>query len=397
MQQKRAEIKDSPKRAMKIKDTQCNYTWNVIARTFVGLVFLFSSFVKGVDPMGTAFKMEEYMGAWSGSLISFEWFVQFAKPLAMVLITCEFLVGVLMLTGAFRRLGAWLLAAMMLFFTCTTAMDAFSATYGINDCGCFGDAVKLTPLQTFLKNIVLDVPTVWIVLTRNVRRKNRFERDFIIFLSAIVVMMLFCLYNVMHEPCIDFRAWKVGNQMVEKDANAEVKSYLTYRNTKTGETEEFPSEELMQRAADPNFENEWEWVSSRVEDPTEIKAAGFSMLSIDGEDRAYDFIGSEDYLLIATIHHLNRMEEKGIEALHAAVHVAEENNLQMVIVSAALPEEMQTFLHEEELDYIEFYFADATAIETMARSNPAFVLMKDGKVMGKWHQRDIDGLQGYNF
>lgn len=382
---------------MSIKDNKTTYTWNVIARMFVGVVFLFSSFVKGVDPMGTAFKMEEYMGAWSGTLISFEWFVQFAQPMSVVLITCEFLVGVLMLTGSFRRLGAWLLAAMMLFFTCTTAMDAFSATYGINDCGCFGDAVKLTPLQTFLKNIVLDVPTVWIVLSRNVRRRNRFERDLTVFISAIVVMVIFCIYNMLHEPCIDFRAWKVGNQMVEVGDNAEVKSYLTYRNTETGETDEFPSEELMERASDPDFDRQWEWVSSRVDDPTEIKAAGFSMLSIDGEDRAYDYISSEEYLLISTIHHLDRLEVEGIEALKSAVHVAEENNLQMVIISSALPEEMQHFLHEHGLDYIEFYFADATAIETMARSNPAFLLLQNGKVLGKWHLRDIDHLQSYQF
>ena len=214
MQQKRAEIKDSPQRAMKIKDTQCNYTWNVIARTFVGLVFLFSSFVKGVDPMGTAFKMEEYMGAWSGSLISFEWFVQFAKPLAMVLITCEFLVGVLMLTGAFRRLGAWLLAAMMLFFTCTTAMDAFSATYGINDCGCFGDALVLTNWQTFYKNVFLLILDILLLIGN--RYVISLMSDRMAWLALIITVTLighFMLSNIRDLPIFDFRPYKVGTDL----------------------------------------------------------------------------------------------------------------------------------------------------------------------------------------
>lgn len=375
---------------MKIKDNKLNWSLNVAARVFVGLVFLFSSFVKGVDPLGTSFKITEYLTAWTIGSFSFEWLVPMATFMSMALIVAEFTVGMMLIFGSFRSLSAWLLTAMMLFFTCTTLVDAI--TNEVTDCGCFGDAVKLTNWQTFWKNIVLDVPTVWIVLTRNLRRKKRFERDVLVTGFAVLLMVIFGLFNINNEPCIDFRAWKVGNQMVEMDESLEVKSYVTYRNTATGETEEFESSELVAKMSDPAWEQQWEWESSRVEDPHQIKADGFSMLDLEQNDHAQELIASTDYLLIATIHHLDKIKQDGLSALRHTAEYAEENGLQMVLLSSALPEEMETFLYANHLDNLEFYFADKTAIETMARSNPGFVLMKDGKVQGKWHYKHVRNL-----
>jgi len=378
---------------MTIKDTKFNWTLNVVARVVVGLVFIFSSFVKGVDPMGTSFKITEYLTAWSFFGISFEWLTPLATVMSMGLIAVEFLIGVLLLTGAFRRLSAWLLVLMMLFFTCTTLIDAI--TNKVTDCGCFGDAIKLTNWQTFWKNIALDIPTVWIFLTRDLRRKRRFERDALITIFALVAIVVFGLYNINNEPCIDFRSWKVGNQMIEMDPEAEVKSYVTYRNKTTGETDEFLSEELVSKMADPAWEEQWEWESSRVEDPQEIKADGFSMLDMDMSDHAKELIGMNDYLMIATIHHLEKVKPEGVKALQQTLAWAQENGVQMVTLSSALAEEVQSFLYENKLDDMEFFFADATAIETMARSNPGFVLLNCGKVVGKWHYRNADGIEDF--
>lgn len=379
---------------MKIKDTNLNWTLNVVARVVVGLVFIFSSFVKGVDPMGTSFKITEYLTAWSFFGMSFDWLVPLATFMSMALIVVEFTTGVMLLFGAFRRLSAWVLVLMMLFFTFTTLFDAI--TNKVTDCGCFGDAIKLTNWQTFWKNIALDVPTVWIFLTRSLRRKQRFERDVLITLFAMVAMVLFGLFNINNEPCIDFRSWKVGNQMMEMDENAQVKSYVTYVNKETGEKDEFLSEELVKRMEDPAWEEKWEWESSRVEDPHEIKADGFSMLDMDMNDHAKELIGMDDYLLIATVHHLDKVNEQGQQALKSVAAWAEENGVLMVLLSSALSEEVQSFLYENGLDNLDFYFADATAIETMARSNPGFVLMKGGKVMGKWHYRHADEIEEFN-
>lgn len=370
-----------------------NWSLNVVARVVVGLVFIFSSFVKGVDPMGTSFKITEYLTAWSFFGMSFDWLVPLATFMAMALIVVEFTIGVMLLFGAFRRVSAWALVLMMLFFTFTTLFDAI--TNEVTDCGCFGDAIKLTNWQTFWKNVALDVPTVWIFFTRNLRRKQRFERDVLITLFAMVAMVLFGLYNINNEPCIDFRSWKVGNQMIDLDENAEVKSYVTYVNKETGERDEFLSEELVKRMEDPAWEAQWEWESSRVEDPHEIKADGFSMLDMDMNDHAKELIGSEDYLLIATIHHLDKVNEDGLEGLEDAAEWAQEHGVQMVLLTSALAEEVQSFLYAYQMDDIDFYFADATAIETMARSNPGFLLLKRGKVLGKWHYRNVDDLEDF--
>jgi hypothetical protein len=296
----------------------------------------------------------------------------------------------MLLTGSFRRFTAWLLALMMLFFTCTTLYDAISNK--VNDCGCFGDAIKLTNWQTFWKNIILDIPTIWIVLTCNLRRKKRTERDTLVATFAIVLMVIFGLFNINNEPCIDFRPWKVGNQMVDMDENLKVKSYLTYRNKTTGETQEFLSEDLMKKMEDPAWEESWEWESSRVEDPHEIKADGFAMLDMEMNDHAQELIISDHYLMIATLYDLEKIDERAITSLQRMNEFCNENDIQLVILSSVLPEKIQDFLHAQHLDDLEYYFADATAIKTILRSNPGYILLKEGKVIGKWHYRKARGV-----
>lgn len=376
---------------MQIKDTKLNWLLNVGARVFVGLVFVFSSFVKGVDPMGTAFKITDYLTAWQFGGLSLEWLQPAALFLSMLLITMEFLVGMLLLTGSFRRSTAWLLALMMLFFTATTLYDAI--TNKVSDCGCFGDAIKLTNWQTFWKNIVLDVPTVWIFLTRGLRLKKRTERDTLVVIFAVVLMAIFGLFNINNEPCIDFRAWKVGKQMVDMDESLQVKSYLTYRNKATGESQEFLSEELMQKMQDPAWEESWEWESSRVVDPHQIQADGFAMMDLEMNDHAQELISSEDYLMMVTLYDVGKVDEKGIAALKRMREYCNENNVQMVLLTCALPEDIQQFLHRIDLDDLEYYFADGTAIKTVMRSNPGFTLMQGGKVLGKWHYRKSRGIE----
>ena len=364
-----------------VKDTKLNYALNVICRWAVGLVFLFSSFVKGVDPMGTTFKVQEYMTAWSIGGLTFEWALPLAGVLSVALICAEFLVGVLLIFNAYRRLSAWLLVLMMLFFTVTTFMDAL--TNKVTDCGCFGDAVKLTNWQTFWKNIALDVPTVWIFLTRDLRRKRRFERDGVVFITAIALMLVFEMYNIKHEPVIDFRPWKIGNKMMDTDSTEGMKSYVTYRNIESGETEEFESALLMEKMQDAQWAEQWEWESSRVVDPREIAAPGFSMMDLEGEDRATDLLPAEDGMLIVTVHHLQDVDKKGVGEVKRALRMAEESGMRIVMLTSALPEEVQAWLYENQIDGLDYLFADATAIETMMRGNPGFMYVKDATVIDK--------------
>ena len=365
---------------MKIKDTNLNYTLNVVCRWVVGLVFLFSSFVKGVDPMGTSFKIQEYMTAWSIGSLTFEWALPLASLLSVVLICAEFLVGVMLIFNAYRRLSAWLLALMMLFFTVTTLIDAL--TNKVTDCGCFGDAVKLTNWQTFWKNVALDIPTVWIVLTRNLRRKRRFERDGVVFIAAALLMVIFCVYNIKHEPVIDFRPWKVGNRMIEE---REAMNHMVLRNVESGEerTVDYRNGDWASVPEEYKDFAVWEIVSSTSDEPFEIKAPGFSMLDLGGEDHAAELLPAEEGLLIATVHHLDKLSERGVEEIRRAMAVAEESGVNIVLLTSALPEEVQAWLAETGISGLDYLFADATAIETMMRGNPGFMFVKDAVVVDK--------------
>ena len=363
-----------------IKDTKLNYTLNVVSRWVVGLVFLFSSFVKGVDPMGTMFKVQDYMSNWELFGMSFTWAYPLAGVLAVALICAEFMVGVMLIFNAFRVFSAWLLALMMAFFTVTTFIDA--TTNLVDDCGCFGDAIKLTNWQTFWKNVVLNVPTVWIVLTRGLRRKHRFERDSIVFVAALAAMLVFCIYNINHEPVIDFRPWKIGNRMIDMEQGSAPKSYVTYKNTQTGETMEFESAKLMDYLSDTAWASVWEWESSRVEMP-EIKAPGFAMLDMESSDHALDLISAEDGLVIVTIHHLEKIDAEDVEEVRMAMTLAGENGKDIVLLTSALQEDIQSWLYENNLDGLDYYFADATAIETMMRGNPGFMYVENAVVVDK--------------
>ena len=191
------------------------------------------------------------------------------------------------------------------------------------------------------------------------------------------------MYNIRHEPVIDFRPWKIGNRMLDTSSNEGVKSYVTYRNTETGETDEFESALLMERLADAEWAAKWEWESSRVVDPREIAAPGFSMLDMEGEDRATDLLPADDGLLIATIHHIEKVDAKGTAEVRRALTLAEENGIRMVLLTAALPEEVQAWMTENGIEGLDYLFADATAIETMMRGNPGFMYMRDGVVVDK--------------
>lgn len=365
---------------MKIKDTNLNYSLNVVARWFVGLVFLFSSFVKGVDPLGTTYKIQEYMTAWSLGGITFEWAIPLAGILSVTLICAEFLVGVMLIFNAYRRFSAWLLALMMVFFTVTTFVDAL--TNKVTDCGCFGDFWKLTNWETFWKNVVLDVPTVWIVLTRNLRLRHRFERDCMVFIGGLVAMVVFCIYNINHEPVLDFRPWKIGNKMIVEH---EAMNHMLLQNKATGDTVtvHYRNGEWESVPAEYKDFDKWEILQSTSDEPLEIIAPGFSMLYMQEADMALDLIAAEEGLVIVTIHHLDEIDAEDVEEIKTAKMLAEENGKQIVLLTSALQEDVQAWLYENGLEDMEYYFADTTAIETMMRGNPGFMYLKNATVIDK--------------
>ncbi len=390
-----------------IQENKTTVTLRYIARWFVGLVFLFSSFTKGVDPLGTAFKVEEYMTAWNFFGISFTGFVPLAPVLSMTLIIAEFLVGVLLLTGSFRKLTAWLLLLMMTFFTCTTLYDAISNK--VSDCGCFGDFWKLTNWETFWKNVILDIPTVYIFLTRRWPRRKRLERDILVSLAAIAAMLIFGIYNIKNEPVLDFRAWKVGNKMIDNiEEGLPVINIATYKNTKTGETQTFNMTEWEQYKYILNDSTDtWQMDTIVTKDPYDVKADGFFAQDRDGMDMTFDLIAAtHEPVLLCTIHHIDKIDKKGVEAIAEVKKVAEEKGVRFAVLAFVKESEtdddaqeatLLQFLYNNKLMPVDYYFGDEKAIETMLRSNPGFILMRNAVVQGKWHYNNVEKIKNFPF
>ncbi len=365
---------------IEIKETKLSNTLNAVSRWIVGLVFLFSSFVKGVDPMGTMFKVEDYMTSWELFGSSFEWALPLAGFLAVALICAEFLVGVMLITNAFRVLSAWLLSAMMLFFTCSTFYDAMTDL--VKDCGCFGDAIKLSNWETFWKNVVLDVFTVVIFLTRNHRKQRRMERDLIVVVLALVAMVVFCVYNIKHEPVIDFRPWKVGNKVVTEQEELNV---IRYVNKQTGEPQELRYKTGEWDTAWNAYSRDtmtWRYDTMWHVPPFEVKADGFSMMDHENADHAIEMLTSEEGTLIITVYDLDAVDEQAAADMRKAVDMAMEKGLMAVVLSSD-PDRIPGWLIDHSMTDVEYYLSDATAIKTILRGNPGYLFVRGGVVVDK--------------
>ena len=200
-----------------------------ICRLLVGALFIFSSFTKGVDPLGTKYKMLDYLAVYGMT-----WLNDFALVLAILMILAEFLVGICLITKVLPRLAVLGATLLMLFFTFTTLFDALYDL--VPDCGCFGTAIKMSNWQTFYKNLVIDAVLVPLIIN-NKQLKNRLGLvvQFLIGCFFAAAFLGFEIYNYRHLPVIDFMNWKVGKQMNAEPAE-ETRIYLIYRNKATGET-----------------------------------------------------------------------------------------------------------------------------------------------------------------
>ena len=271
---------------------------STILRVIFGAVFMFSGFVKAVDPWGTAYKIEEYLSAFSMGWLSDK--ISFLPVTVSVILCCaEFMVGVLMFFGFFRKVIKPVAVVFMAFFTVLTFIDAL--TNRVSDCGCFGDAVKFTNWETFWKNIVLDLVLAGIYLSERKMSfaSSRVNSKLLTVLFSLVIL-LFAIYNTVYEPVIDFRAWKIGNQMVAVgDDRVPPVSFATYKNNATGEVKEFETEDLMEAyQKNPNFASEWTFVDSRVENTNTVAADGFSLQALGfEEDETMDIIYDTSSLL----------------------------------------------------------------------------------------------------
>lgn len=348
-----------------------------VCRLLVGALFIFSSFTKGVDPLGTKYKMLDYFAAYH-----IEWLNGAAMVFSVLMILAEFLIGICLLTNVCPKIAALGGALFMLLFTTVTLFDARYDM--VPDCGCFGTAVKMSNWQTFYKNLVIDAVLLPLVLNlRSVKSRLRLSTQFFIGLLYAVLFTGFEIHNYRHLPVIDFMNWKVGKQMNEK-SEQEQQIYLTFRNKETGKTQEYLSPNYPWN--DSVWMKQWEFVDQRVVGDNNF--LGFSALDQDGDDVTDMILGTKN-LLMFTSHDMSKVTDKEWEKIARITDVANQKGYDVIWVTAS-PQEYVEELQEQHHCLQEVYYGDELEIKTIVRFNPGVILLDEGLVVDKWSAIDFN-------
>lgn len=358
-------------------------------RFIPGIVFIFSGFVKAVDPLGFTYKFNDYFTAFHLDFLS-----GLALPLAMILSSFELLIGFLLIAGYCRKFAAWSLLLFMSAFTALTLVLALLNP--VSDCGCFGDALVLTNWQTFFKNLIL-LPFAVLVFAS--RRKpalyGRWIHDGAIALVVFSLILLFSAANYRHLPLIDFRPFSIGTLISEKmevpsDAPVDVyETTLIYREKASGREEVFTLENYPKDTAS------WEFVDARsilVSKGFEPEIHDFTISDSYDNDVTGDILGSEQPVLLMISYNLANAREGALEKAAGWDELASySSDLSFYALTASTGETVRA-VNAALGTELDFYSADEIMLKTVIRSNPGFVLLRDGVIIGKWAGRDFPAV-----
>jgi uncharacterized membrane protein YphA (DoxX/SURF4 family) len=346
------------------------------SRFIVGGLLIFSGLIKLNDPIGTQIKLEEYFEVFSEDFGSFfHYFIPWALEIGMFMIVLEVVLGVAILIYWRMNLSSWLLLLMMTFFTFLTFYSAYFNK--VTDCGCFGDAIKLTPWESFTKDVVLMIFVLHLFWYR--KKYKSFLTASIgntIVAFSIVVCVALGIYAIRHLPFIDFRAYRIGNNIPAQMLPGE-QPIIEYT---------FEHEGKKITSSDFITEEGYKYISSKVlnEDKIKPKITDYSVSSPEGEDMTqYTFEGSK---LLIVIFNVEKTSTENISLIRDLTR-ALEGKVDCFILTSSGSELTEEFRHQHQLA-VPFYFADATVLKTIIRSNPGIALWKDGTVLGNWHHND---------
>lgn len=348
-----------------------------LSRMLTGLVFILSGFVKGVDPLGTSYRLEDYF-----QVFHITWLMPAALFFSILLCVFEFALGAALLFSIRLKVTAWILLIVSGFFTVLTFFDALNNS--VSDCGCFGDALKLTNWETFYKNIVLMGLAV-IIFSRRKRTVPCFlpknETRFISITAA--VFAAFCVYSYTMLPVIDFLPYKTGSRLVSEVAPAP-KIYLTYKNKKTGETKEYLSPNFPWN--DAVWMSEWEFLSKRVDTPVENEM--LYIQDFHGVDVTREILSNKNGQLLIVSFDVNKANYKALSKAIELGNKANDRFLKTIMLTSSVARNYNLIAVPRPMHF-EFYNADDVQLKMLVRANPGVVLLKDGVIMGKWSSYNL--------
>jgi uncharacterized membrane protein YphA (DoxX/SURF4 family) len=354
----------------------------VVARSFLGLLFIFSGIGKGIDPVGTEYRVEDYFIAFG-----MDWAIPSSLVMSVILNTSEFLVGLVLLLNIKIKLTSVLTLIMMAFFTVVTINDAINNP--VPDCGCFGDALVITNWQTLYKNLVIDTFVILVFFTRN-RQSAWFRSKIEWGMTAIFAagFIYFQVISINHLPYIDFRNWKVGNKMVHENPLPK-KYFISFKNINSGEITEYLSPNYPY--TDSLWMAENEFVSQRVVDPNPV-LHDLSLEDADGNNYTEQIIGNPGMQFMLIAYDLDKSDTSKMDYIRQFINCCNSSGFSFVILTSSLSEQAEAFRAKHKLD-AEFYYADDIALKTMIRANPGLILLNNGTISGKWHYKDLPNFE----
>ncbi len=369
----------------------------IISRTLVGLVFLFSGYVKAVDPLGSSYKFNDYFTAFGMDFLT-----SLSFPMAIILASIEFLVGLFLIVGIITEISSLMALIFMVIFTPLTLYLAFENP--VTDCGCFGDAIILTNWETFYKNIVISAFAVILFLLRKkaqISIKKYFE--YIIAVFLVFLVLSFELYNYRHLPVHDFRPYKINNflpdlmEVPEGVQGNEYANIYKMENTKTKEKKEINSKEYI----DTEIWKDTTWVITETSDESILIIKGyeppihdFELSNELGDDMTHEILES-DIVFLLVAYDLDETNRKAMKIVNKLALYCKEQNYKFYGLTSSIDEKIKRVKASDNLDF-DFLGADEIMLKTIIRSSPGLVLLRNGTVKGKWHYNDypkIDDLE----
>lgn len=348
----------------------------LISRILVGGLFIFSGLIKVNDPVGTSIKMQEYFDVFATDIAPiFEHLKAISLPISVFLVVLEVALGVMLIVGWRLKRAIFLLLAMILFFTFLTFYSAYFNK--VTDCGCFGDAIKLTPWESFYKDIVLLVLIVFMLVFRKYLPTRYTFLGKWITIGSFILSLVLAIYAIRNLPFIDFRAFKEGVNIstAMQPSSALEYSYLMEKDGEKVVLDQYPSDES------------YTFIEMTLKNPEVLpKISDFAIWN-DAGDHTEEMLQGKRLLILSSNIEKIALSVSELDRISALINSFQGSGVKVSLVAASSEEEMEKFLQEKGLR-IGFYMADATVVKTIIRSNPGLVFIEDGTVLKKFHYRN---------
>jgi len=357
-------------------------------RIFVGVFFIISGFVKLVDPVGFSFKLQDYFAP---EVFNLPFLIPGALVISIVILVAEVMLGVMLILGYEKKRTIYSLLGMIVFFTFLTFYSW--VTGKVTDCGCFGSALTIAPKISFYKDLILLLLVLILLLGIQHIEPFFFKKIRRVIVWVSLVMCFYLAYYVLrHLPIIDFRSYKIGENITEgmKVPNDALPPIIEYQ----WKYDINGKEEIIKNTSglDPKPEG-----GIRVGVSTSFKRKPYEppihdfSIERDGEDFTEVFL-AEEKLIIVVAYHLDDLEKESYFNIKKATDNALKNGYRVIGLSASSTSKTEVEASQNNLNF-KFYFCDMTTLKTIVRSNPGILQLEKGTIQQKLHWNDANRLK----